>query len=330
MMRLHWLLPHPSMRNFSSNELERHNLASVRLRAGPFSWCLDKGSATYQVSFGEVIESGGLDVLIIGKIGADNSTGRFEKWSSIITKTSLSGGKVILDFTDDHLGSKTQMTTFYEWAVHRADAFVASSEHLLQRILSVRELPGKIIEDAVEFSVRAPKMGLTNPEPTLFWFGHSTNINSLANGLNAIYCDKKFRLHVMTNDVGLQLLRASSVSWDKFINPIATTWSVGGLERVASECDLVFIPTASESRKKGVSTNRLITSLTLGLPTFAGDFDSYRKFKDYFSPVEDLSSKETERLISEGYQKVIKAQKTICQDYTFDKIGRIWMDCLLE
>jgi hypothetical protein len=109
----------------------------------------------------------------------------------------------------------------------------------------------------------------------------------------------------MTNHVGLQLLRSSSVAWDKFINPIATTWSVAGLEKVASECDFAFIPKGSEPRKKGVSTNRLITSLTLGLPTFAGDFDSYKRFEDYFSPVEDLVKKDIERLTSEGYEKVL-------------------------
>jgi hypothetical protein len=317
------------MRNLYPDELKQYNLASVRLRAGPLSHCLNKELVGYQLNLGEVIDWEALDVLIIGKIGADNSRGRFERWASIITQASLQGVRLVLDFTDDHLGNKTPMTPFYEWAVHKVDAFAASSEHLLKRVLSVRDLPGRVIEDAVEFSVRPPQRGLKYQEPTLFWFGHSTNINSLADFLNSISSHKKFRLNIMTNDVGLQLLGAFPISWNKFVNPVATSWSVAGVEKLASECDFTIIPATPATVKKGASTNRLITSLTLGLPVFAGDIDSYRDFKDYFSPIGELSTKEIEKVTSEGYDKVIAAQENICRDYTFDNIGTTWANFLL-
>ena len=82
----------------------------------------------------------------------------------------------------------------------------------------------------------------------------------------------------------------------------------------------------NDPKKAGVSSNRLITSLALGLPTAADKMDSYQEFNEFFT---DIRSKEFGDLIDNPdifHNQVIEAQNRIIPYFTKEAIGQKWMN----
>ena len=97
----------------------------------------------------------------------------------------------------------------------------------------------------------------------------------------------------------------------------------------ASLCDLCIIPSdLADPRKAGVSSNRLLTALALGLPTAADRLDSYLEHSDYFT---DIRSKDFDRLLENPLAfrvQVIQAQNGPVQEHSMQKVGERWVSLL--
>jgi hypothetical protein len=221
--------------------------------------------------------------------------------------------KIFIDYTDHHLGFKSKIRTFYESAFKLTDYIVTSSDHL--KILLNNNFSKEIfvISDPLEVPVLSPKISKTNG---ILWFGHSSNINYLINFLEE--CPKTyevFKLIVVSNDVGLNILVNH-----RFQNKIKFKVSLQKFSRktlieASKISDICIIPSdRNDPKKSGVSSNRLITSLALGLPTLAEVMPSYAEFSKYFfnirsnslfETMSNSSSSEFRELISEAQQKII-------------------------
>ena len=81
----------------------------------------------------------------------------------------------------------------------------------------------------------------------------------------------------------------------------------------------------NDARKNGVSSNRLLTALALGLPTAADKVDSYLSMSTFFT---DIRSTDLEKFISyphKNYEQVQQAQLAIAKTHTLEVIGQQWL-----
>lgn len=97
----------------------------------------------------------------------------------------------------------------------------------------------------------------------------------------------------------------------------------------ADLCDLCIIPSDPRDRRKaGVSSNRLLTALALGLPTAADRLDSYIEHESYFA---DIRSPQFEGMLENPaawHEAVRAAQSGPLKAYGEMEIGRRWLNLI--
>jgi hypothetical protein len=306
-MHIHLLIPGIYK---THEDLQISELASIRFRAAIIAKYLPQNGST--VSFGETIPEKS-NIIIIGKIGANDIKKRQELWLNQMKSAKNKNIKIFVDYTDHHLGFKSEMRIFYESSLKLTDYIITPSDHLKILLKNYFSKEIFVIPDPLEVPVLSPKISKTNG---ILWFGHASNIKYLINFLEE--CPKThevFKLIVVSNDVGLKILTNH-----RFQNKIGfkvslQKWSLKTLIEASKISDICIIPSdRNDPKKSGVSSNRLITSLALGLPTIAEIMPSYAEFSKYFfnirsnslfETMSNSSSSEFRKLISEAQQKII-------------------------
>jgi hypothetical protein len=197
-MHIHILIPGIYK---THEELQISHFASVRFRAAIIAKYLPQNGST--VSFGETIPETS-NIILVGKIGADNIKERQELWLNQMKSAKNKNIKILIDYTDHHLGFKSKSRTFYESALKLTDYIITPSDHLKILLNNYFTKEIFVIPDPLEVPVLSPKISKTNG---ILWFGHASNINYLINFLEE--CPKTykvFKLIVISNDAGLNIL----------------------------------------------------------------------------------------------------------------------------
>jgi hypothetical protein len=314
-MHIHWLAPEP----FDNiHALYATPLASLRLRAGALLSVLPAHTA---LTAGPIIPPQA-QVCVIGKIGVADLLNRQAQWLDQIHSFK---GPVVLDFTDDHLTVASKMSDFYVQALAKSQLAVCSSSWLQAQLSKVFSGPVHVIADAIECPIIPPKSKLADTLQVL-WFGHSTNLPALIDFLPSL--PQALTVHILTNTKGIQQIQGL-MDHPNGLTLVPAIWSPTGMVKTALKCQMCIIPVGLDNAKKaGVSSNRLLTALALGLPTSADVADSYGEFRNDFA---DLRSAEfTDMLISpeSWHSRVQSAQAHTLPAYTFPKLGQQWLKLL--
>lgn len=325
MMHIHYLIPCDYSQDI--NTLGRSCLASIRLRSAPSIAAAQ--SLGWSVTVGENI-SGTPSIILIGKIGANNIEERQKMWLAQISK-SKGSAKIFLDYTDHHLGHHSLMSSFYELAIQEVNGCVVPSKIMAELLFSKWNGPINIIEDPVEVDIIPPKILAGHPV-TLLWFGHSSNIDFLINflpiGFNA---GDHIRLIVLSNQAGLNHLENSNLGSPAKIEFNLALWSLENMVEAAKIADMCIIPSDLTSQKKmGASSNRVITALTLGLPTAADNLPSYREFANYYCDLRSSSFREFLANPLAFNHTVKEAQSELSARFSMKKIEQDWKTFLLD
>ena len=99
----------------------------------------------------------------------------------------------------------------------------------------------------------------------------------------------------------------------------------------ARVCDLCVIPSdPADPKKRGVSSNRLLTALSLGLPVGADGVASYQEFRDFFVDLRSSAFTDLLRDPASGHQAVLEAQRRILPRFSMSSIGNQWAQFLLS
>lgn len=322
MLHIHWLSPY---RLDDIKLVKSVNLASVRLRAGALLSVLPHFS--HELTLGDHIPENS-SLCIVGKIGVGDVQRRSSSWIDQVRRFRARGGKLILDYTDDHLGVETPMSAFYREAMQHADLCVCSSRLLAGNL--AKTYPGRIevIPDAIEIEPISPKSALHAPV-TMLWFGHASNLKYLVEFLPHLKQDRPLRLLILTNIEGIRVLQSTPLQIPPNLQVEGAEWGVTTMLRAALACDLCIIPSDPEDRRKaGVSSNRLLTALALGLPTAAERLDSYMEYESLFT---DIRSGQLAALLANPLtfrEQVIKAQDGPVRAHEMSRIGQRWLDML--
>lgn len=320
MTKIHWLIPFD---NLTEDSIVNTNLASIRMRLGA-AICSSK-QTNFDISFGQNIIDP--DFVVIGKIGATNNSLRENLWLNQIAQQKKIGAKIILDYTDDHLSFESPMTSFYERSLPYLNAAITSSPFLADKLRQKIKCFTEIIPDAIEVPIFKPKIK-ENVSKNVFWFGHASNINYLIKFISKWRnLKQKMTLFILSNEQGIVIFNQTKFNIDKNLSIQLGLWSIQAMINTSNFCDLIIIPSdPSDSKKAGVSSNRLITALALGLPTAACIMESYKEYDQYFT---DIDSEKFIELIDNPdkfHNQVLEAQDKIIPQFTQEAIGQKWIN----
>jgi len=318
--KVQWLI---SSRDSSLTALASSNLASIRLRSVVSMRAALDGNVTSSADREVDHET---EILVVGKVDAVTDVNRPTRWLSYMQQAKDRNCKIIIDYTDHHIDGKPVMRDFYIEALHLADHVTTSSPKLAKNISATWKGGVTVIEDPIELSFISPKAERT-PQLTALWFGHASNLQYLFDFIKTcLNLQEPLRLIVMTNFFDQKIFDQQMKAAPKNLEMVVVPWSLQDMHTVASICDFCIIPAGmNDPRKNGVSSNRLLTALALGLPTAADKVDSYLGFSEFFT---DIRSQELEQLISNPHQYselVKKAQSTIANTHTIEAIGHQWL-----
>lgn len=266
-------------------------------------------------------------VLLAKSGGGPDKHIRRVRWIEEMKRVRKSGARIVLDYTDDpDIG--TPMSVFYREAVGLVDVCVCSSTFLAKSLSRYYSGRIEVISDAIEVAPVSPKQSARSPIAIL-WFGHATNVDYLVRFLPSLARQQALKLLILTNEVGINHLQSIPLQLPANLTVEGGLWSVDNMTHAASLCDLCIIPSdLADPRKAGVSSNRLLTALALGLPTAADRLDGYLEHSDYFT---DIRSKDFDRLLENPLafrDQVIQAQNGPVQEHSMQKIGERWVSLL--
>ena len=313
---VHWLLP-GNFRDIES--VKNHILASVRLRA----YISTLNSKMFTFSFGENMPIN-TDVLVIGKIGIFNLEKRGLNWINQIKITNFSRGKVILDYTDNHLMMNSPLTNFYKATLPYITTAVTPSEKMGDFLSNFWKGQVTTIYDSIEVDIIPWRDRIGQK---LLWFGHSSNIQYLLDFINKNESIiDNYSLNIICNQDGIDYFNKHNKT---NLNYKTLFWSKDILVKEANYCDVCIIPSNIESiYKQGAGHNRLITALALGMPTIATLLPSYKMFKNYFV---DIESEERLKILDDPNifkQKLIESQKKVVPLFQNTVLNKKWQKIL--
>ena len=324
MNHIHWMMPGQPTSLF---EINNSNLASIRFRAGVA--LKEMAARNWNISMGEVVPE--TDVLVIGKIGSHQIHDRAPVWISQIKKTKAMGASIYLDYTDNHLGFMSSMSNFYLNALALVDYCVCPSEAMKMLLEKYWGGPIAVIGDPIEIDVQSPKIAVP-PQRTALWFGHSSNIGYLKLFLERSFKpDNDYRIIALSNVEGVKWFKESNPLLPANVQVELGLWSVQSMLKFAQIADVCIIPSdISDARKSGVSANRLITAMALGLPIAADRLPAYVEYSEYFI---DIRSKDFYILISDPQLYIdltLSAQTQVVPKFSLDKFGVHWSKLLAQ
>lgn len=307
--------------------LGQSQFASIRLRSVPLIMAAEE--LAWKVTFGEQSNEHP-SLILVGKIGANSIETRSVNWLNQIFNARKMGSKIILDYTDNHLEFSSSMTDFYKSVMEVVDACVVPSRYMATLLSGKWGGPISIIEDPIEVKESSPKANAGNPV-TILWFGHSSNIEFLIKFLSTGFNhDDHIRLIVLSNDAGLNHFASSNLVSSAKIEFNLALWSLGNMVEASKLADMCIIPSDLNNPKKmGASSNRLITALTLGLPTSADNLPSYKEFEGCYC---DLRSNDFREMLddpSKFSHSVSEAQAELSFRFSKTKIQSDWKNFLL-
>ena len=322
-MKVHYLYP----LSISISEARRSHLASVRLRLSVA--CSSMEDLGYRVSIGETLPPD-VDVMIVSKIGADDIDRRSPRWLATISEARKRGVRVILDYTDHHLGFTSPMRNFYDLSTRMCDLCVVPSAYLGAAVSSLRSVDIVEISDALEDPILSlrPQLGA---KPAVLWFGHGTNFGYLAEFL-AKY-DLRDSCESLTIVSSIEVINWVNKNQHlmKVGNVTATEWSIETLHKAALASDIALLPLGlKDAKKAGASSNRLITSFALGLPVITQSIASYRQYRNFYTDIDGDDFLSTLRNPIREHEKVKIAQQIVVPKYCPKKIGSLWISAVQD
>lgn len=317
---IHWLL---DIEDGSYESVVKATMASQRLRAG----CMMQNAGAHNaiVTAGKAVPENASH-LIIGKMGTDSVRENQSHWLNTISSFQCKKGRTVLDFTDNHLDLKTELTDFYMQTLNIVDQVVCSSDHLSQALR--KHFHGHIytIPDPIEVNLTPPKTSPSWPR-TILWFGHSSNLTYLLNFLPFLHASAPIRLLILSDLESLHTLQNSKFQKPDNLLMEFREWTIDSLVDAAAESDCCIIPSdPQDPRKSGASSNRLLTALALGLPTVASGLASYLPFAQYFNSIESDQSINVIIDPCAYSQQVLRAQEAFISQYSVSSIGTQWFN----
>lgn len=306
-MQIHLFIPEMYK---TIEDLNFSQMASIRLRAAIIANYSPQYGST--ISFGEFIPETSNIIFVTKPHGHDIEKTK-KLWFDQLKFAKEKKKVIFVDYTDHHLGYNSILKSFYEATFKLTDFIITSSDHLKLLINNYTCKKIYVIPDTFEVPILSPKISKTNQ---ILWFGHGINMIYLIKFIeNFPKTNEIFQINIVSNNNGLKFLSEYKFQNKIFFKLNLQKWSIESLIAASKKSDICIIPSDSRDPiKSGVSSNRIITSLALGLPTLAEMMPSYQEFSKYFFNIKsnslfeimsNSSSYKFKKLISEAQEKIL-------------------------
>ena len=234
------------------------------------------------------------------------------------------GGRILLDYTDNHLTSLTSMTCFYKEALRLAQCIVVPSEGM--KVALPEDIPSSVIviPDSLEYQAVPPRHAQKRVGA---WFGHGSNAQYLMDFFKKNLAKSCFDKLVVCTDYStlLAILREAEKIRMPPIQPVE--WSVNNQREALLSADFAFLPLGlNDPRKSGAGVNRLLTALCLGLPVFTQSISSYRQFERFFINLDSPDWMKSVERLNDLTKLTLLAQESLVPSYYPESLQLKWLD----
>ena len=324
MNAIHWVIPDLIFkgREKSAEILLNAALASIRMRTFPAIKAMEEKG--FHVSLGEQIV-GQPSRIFIAKIGHPDVARKIPIYLDQLRQHKSKGAKIYIDYSDNLIESAEELAPFYQEAIKFTDVAIVPSRHMGTLLKGVYGGEIAVIEDALDISTQPIKQ---RPQKTrtLLWFGHATNIRYLMNFVRTGFkAGDAAKLVVLSSVNGLGMFKAEPLQSKAALEVLLVPWSPAHMLEAAKLCDACIIPSDTEDRNKsGVSANRLITALALGLPTAADNLESYKEFSEFYVDIRSEKFRAVMRDPTVFSAAVRKAQQEAVPRFSLENIKQAW------
>lgn len=222
-------------------------------------------------------------------------------------------GKIIIDYTDDWIYSGDDRgRLIYKALFRRATLISVPSAYMESQVKKFNpQHMTAVIPDWSECPIQQ-QTHLNKKKTNLLWFGHPSNLPSFFAWFDSKLENFRGTIHAVTNEAGLNTLL--TYAKDKRFDVRGYDWSLENLKLAAAKSSCCIIP----AHKRGASENRLITALSLGLPTVADQIPSYEKFNEYF--IDAADNKKFLKVLSDPEN--FRSQTLVAQEKILNRYSR--------
>lgn len=226
------------------------------------------------------------------------------------------GTKVLADYSDDHFADPL-LGPAYRAIANAADRVVASTPGLAEVLSGQTSAPVSVITDPVEGERGEPRATTRRP-PSLLWFGHPLNLDTLRFGLPQLA------------DYSLTLVTAPGTGAEALGHRFRP-WSTAVLFEELRECDAVIIPSNPHDPRKAVkSPNRFTEALWAGRFVIAHALPAYEPLAGYGWVGEDLGEGLAWLLghAEEAIERIRAGQTWVAKHCSRQAVGLAWKSAI--
>lgn len=339
-MKILWLLPSHLLRLLNEGETPEAVLlniffASTRLRVGvAASYCCERGAANVYLDPEDrqavrQLGMAGIDICVVSKFTRSEKP---DAWLEILRRIRDAGKPVLLDLCEFPFGDpeRKPVEQFYSKAFALADMLTVNSSRMQTLIRDFFRDEVVLIDDAILEPPRVPKFSPARPLRAL-WFGHPSNFPYLDKFLPTLAEFSRrspVTLKVVSDPVILPYLQRTARGAAAGITGLEfQPWSLDAQREALAATDVVLIPgDPTDSRKAGVSSNRLAETLQAGRFAIASPMESYLPFQDVAWVGEKLT--DGLRFALDHPKKVLdqieRGQQRVSSNLSADVIGEKW------
>ena len=247
----------------------------------------------------QFLSSNQMDAIIICKaLHKQPGSTESHNFIELATKSQKKGIKVCFHICDWHFENPV-----YKTLAEISDLVVVQTKFIA---MAVEKHFGKtpvVIEEPYE----GPRGKiLFKPRKTLklVWFGHSQNLDTLAEGIRQLSnLNHLFKLTIVTNDVDLGIKCFDSVPKPNYlIERKVISFSLEAQWREIESSDIVLIPSINTKEKQVKGHNRLVQSIHSGRLAIAFPLPQYEELGEYCLCYEDMA---------EGISWALQNRKTV-------------------
>ena len=182
----------------------------------------------------------------------------------------------------------------------------------------------RIIEEVIEYPRVLPAL-TAKDEWSILWFGHSSNYDTLAHGLNVLFKEnnRKIKLDILSNHPP-DFIQPNVIP--KNFSITFDFWSLDRQLHAMRDADILFIPSIDMPEKNVKGHNRLVEAINAGKATIVHPLPQYKELQEYCYCNADYVGALNELIANPQHalEKLKKGQAYLDQRFSLEAIAKKW------